>query len=452
MLKESPPSSFPVLRSLMPIPAYIELCRDVYFSIDEYTDTDFIIANSGLYYLFTEHFCPTDNEDLRKQYFVWGRLCRDALMEAVGSLTICLPAHVRSVQALVLGASHAIELAKPWLAWRLICFAAQLAIAAGFHEKAFMENNENEIKKTKMLLFWYVFAVEKGLALRLGRASVLRVCDITVPKDMKSLSLSRPWKTLVPFWVWNATMHDKLYESLYSRAAATCSDEDIVRAADRLLAELKEVEPYDKVREGCIEGNNTGKLERLENVLAVSQKVLYYTTATLISRAKVMRGTPPTLSPECLDYARAAIHAHHECMSILNGDRHIMNIYMHWRVLHVPFVPVLVLYCNVVSQGDSDDLHRLQEFAEGLEVTANLSASAKEFFERSKELHQSAISQFEAVNRGSFTPEQSIFSNGLHQYFAGNMFPAMEDEYGTAEISGHQIQAMFGGQHMMGLF
>lgn len=89
----------------MPVPAYIELCRDVYFSIDEYADTDFIIANSGLYYLFTEHFCPTDNEDLRKQYFVWGRLCRDAMMQAVGSLTVCLPAHIKSVQALVLGVS-----------------------------------------------------------------------------------------------------------------------------------------------------------------------------------------------------------------------------------------------------------------------------------------------------------------------------------------------------------
>ncbi|KAK1842280.1 hypothetical protein CCHR01_15093 [Colletotrichum chrysophilum] len=452
MLKESPPSSFPILRSLMPVPAYIELCRDVYFSIDEYADTDFIIANSGLYYLFTEHFCPTDNEDLRKQYFVWGRLCRDAMMQAVGSLTVCLPAHIKSVQALVLGASHAIELAKPWLAWRLISFAAQLAIAAGFHEDAFMESDDVKIKKAKMLLFWYVYAVEKGLALRLGRASIIRVCDITLPKDMSCLSLSRPWKSMLPFWVWNATMHDKLYEALYSRAAATCCDEDIVLAADRLLAELKEVEPYDKVREDCIFGNNTGKLERLENVLAVSQKALYYTTATLISRAKVMRTTPPTLSPQCLEYARAAIHAHHECMSILNGDRHIMNIYIHWRVLHVPFVPVLVLYCNVVSQGDSDDLQRLQEFAKGLEVTANLSASAKEFCERSKELHRSAISQFEAVNRGSFTQEQSIFSNGLHQYFAGNVFPAVEDEYGTADISGERIQTMFGGQHMMGLF
>lgn len=115
-----------------------------------------------------------------------------------------------------------------------------------------MESDDVKIKKAKMLLFWYVYAVEKGLALRLGRASIIRVCDITLPKDMSCLSLSRPWKSMLPFWVWNATMHDKLYEALYSRAAATCCDEDIVVAADRLLAELKEVEPYDKVWEDCI--------------------------------------------------------------------------------------------------------------------------------------------------------------------------------------------------------
>lgn len=83
--------------------AFIDLCREVYFSIDDYSDTDFIIVNSGLYYLFTEYFIPKDNVDLQKQFISWGALCRTAVTAAISSLGANLPARAENVQALILG-------------------------------------------------------------------------------------------------------------------------------------------------------------------------------------------------------------------------------------------------------------------------------------------------------------------------------------------------------------
>ncbi|OLN89244.1 Lactose regulatory protein LAC9-like protein 4, partial [Colletotrichum chlorophyti] len=240
-LKENPPRSFSILRCFMPVSAYIDICRNVYFSVDDYSDTEFIIANYGLYSLFTEYFCPSENADSRKQHLIWGSLCKDAMTAAVGALKLCLPAEIQSVHALAICTGHAIEVGKPWLGWRLACYAAQLCIAAGFHDEAFMSNDEEKDKNAKILLFWYVYAMEKGLALRLGRASVIPDCDITLTKDLACLSLPKPWSSIIPFWTWNASMHSRLYESLYSRSALAASKNDVSRSADSLLSEMKAV-------------------------------------------------------------------------------------------------------------------------------------------------------------------------------------------------------------------
>lgn len=36
--------------------------------------------------------------------------------------------------------------------------------------------------QVKTVLFWHVYSLEKGLGLRLGRASGIQECDITIPR------------------------------------------------------------------------------------------------------------------------------------------------------------------------------------------------------------------------------------------------------------------------------
>nr|XP_036577404.1 fungal specific transcription factor domain-containing protein [Colletotrichum truncatum]KAF6784375.1 fungal specific transcription factor domain-containing protein [Colletotrichum truncatum] len=339
-------------------------------------------------------------------------------------------------------ASHSVEMAHPWLAWRLASYAAQLCIAAGFHDETYMTKDVKETKDTKVLLFWHVYAMEKGLALRLGRSSLIRNCDITLPCDMASLALPKPWDVILPFWVWNASMHDKLYKSLYSRTAIKAPDEAVFKSADDLLAELVAVEPNEK-------DTNKGNLERLGNVLAASRKVLYYTTATLISRVKVIRAPNPTLPPDCVEYAKAAIHAHHDCMSMMNGHRHVMNIYLHWSIIHAPFVPVLVLFCEVVSRQDAEALQLLEHFAKSLELTTDLSPSAQEFYEMTQNLCQVAKLQMESSVETALELSLSLSTSSLSQYFAASMLSVAGDENVAIHLPSEQMELMFGGHNVM---
>ncbi|KAF6824061.1 fungal specific transcription factor domain-containing protein, partial [Colletotrichum plurivorum] len=422
-LKEMAPSSFVVLRCLMPISDYIDLCRNVYFSIDDYSDTEFIIANSGLFYLFTEYFYPSGNTDLQRQYLAWGQQCRNALLAAVGSLGACLLARPESVRAVVIGASHAVEVAKPWFAWRLSCYAAQLCVAGGFHDTAFMKIDDEETRRMKSLLFWYVYSMEKGLALRLGRASFVRECDITLSRDMKSLFLPKPWDSILPFWAWNAFMHSKLYEVLYSQAATSASDEEVIVAADRLLDELKAAET-------CHQASHSGKMDKLEDVLIMSQKVSYYITATLIARAKLINSSPSTWPPDCLEFARAAIQRHHEVMRMIREDRHMMNIYLHCL----------------------EDLQRLGDFAESLSPSADLSPAADELFKVSKDLYDTAKRQMETRMENVWVSPGMLSNTGLNQYFATALFPGVTDSTAIPDSTSEQLELMFGGQQIMGFF
>ncbi|KAF6810011.1 hypothetical protein CMUS01_13559 [Colletotrichum musicola] len=433
----------------MPISNYIDLCRNVYFSIDDYSDTEFIIANSGLFYLFTEYFYPSGNTDLQRQYLAWGQQCRNALLAAVGGLGACLLARPESVRAVVIGASHAVEVAKPWFAWRLSCYAAQLCVAGGFHDNAFMKNDDEDTRRMKSLLFWYVYSLEKGLALRLGRASFVRECDITLSRDMKSLFLPKPWDSILPFWAWNAFMHSKLYEVLYSQAATSASDEEVIVSADRLLDELNAAETYHRVYE---QASHSGKMDRLEDVLIVSQKVSYYITATLIARAKLINGSPSTWPLDCLEFARAAIKGHHEVMSMTREDRHMMNIYLHWRILHAPFVPIIVLFCHAISQHSLEDLQRLGDFAESLSASADLSPAADELFKVSKDLYNTAKKQMETRMENIWVSPGMLSNTGLNQYFATALFPGVTDSTAIPDSTSEQLELMFGGQQIMGFF
>ena len=89
---------------------FIGLCRNVFFAIDDYSDIDFIIAMSGLYYLFTESFYASGTGSSGAQNNGYGPLCRRALKTALWAAGAFLPPRMDSVQALILGVSDGLYL------------------------------------------------------------------------------------------------------------------------------------------------------------------------------------------------------------------------------------------------------------------------------------------------------------------------------------------------------
>lgn len=94
-----------------------------------------------------------------------------------------------------------------------------MCLAVGLHSsQAMITEQENSVQR-KMCLFWAVYALEKTVALRLGRPSTIRDQDITIPRltlgrKMASLAFNR-----LPDWIDIASLYGCLYDSLYSPPA-----------------------------------------------------------------------------------------------------------------------------------------------------------------------------------------------------------------------------------------
>ncbi|KPM46026.1 hypothetical protein AK830_g438 [Neonectria ditissima] len=424
-VKEKPPTSFLALRCVISIEHFMDLCRNVFFAIDDYSDVDFIIAVSGLYYLFTERFHTSETDPSWEQYRHYGILCGRALESALTALGAFLPARTDSVQALVLGSSHAIEMSKPWLAWRMVGLAAHLCLTMGWHDAATSSDTE-QMRNTKVLLFRHVYAMERGLSLRLGRASVFHDYDTILDSHLGELSLSEPWPKLFSFWVGNASIQGKVYERLYSKAALLASESSLSEHADSLMGELHSLGLESFYVLGTYPPMSLATT--LEEVLAVSDKVTYYSTATLICRAKTLKDQSFTFSPDCVDNARKALQAHEECMQITNENSHYRSIYLHWRILHSPFIPFIVIFGNLIKTFMVDDLCRLRSFVDSLQTSTDLSTSVKRLHRISQALCEVGRVCLEKRMQGQQTETSFLGNAGLGQDARGLVFSSSEEE------------------------
>lgn len=94
-----------------------------------------------------------------------------------------------------------------------------MCLTLGLHSsQAVITEQENAVQR-KMCLFWAVYALEKAVALRLGRPSTIRDQGITIPRltlgrEMTSLAFNR-----LPDWIDVASLYGCLYDSLYSLTA-----------------------------------------------------------------------------------------------------------------------------------------------------------------------------------------------------------------------------------------
>ena len=84
---------------VLPLEKFTEICRKVYFAVDQYSEVEFILANGFLYYIFAEHVAVSGNVDYG-EYFC---ICRKNLHDGLMRLPLFLPASMEVIAALTLG-------------------------------------------------------------------------------------------------------------------------------------------------------------------------------------------------------------------------------------------------------------------------------------------------------------------------------------------------------------
>ena len=96
----------------------------------------------------------------------------------------------------------------------------------GYHRRVTQEGDTQADIKRKMSVFWFIYVMDKSLALCFGRPSTLQDYDIAleylqVPDDHPS----HPWPFTHRAWIVYARLSGEVYEHLYSARAQFGSTE-----------------------------------------------------------------------------------------------------------------------------------------------------------------------------------------------------------------------------------
>ncbi|KAJ9165344.1 Fungal specific transcription factor [Coniochaeta hoffmannii] len=356
----------------LPMLQFSETCLSVYFSTD-YSEADFIIVNMGLRYLFwtySHEAPPEEREELEE----FSRLCSANLETALSALPLHVPATTDMITALILGAYYTMELSKPSLSWILLSKASELCQTLGYHRIGSFKNDTPEDSRYKQFLFWVVYLLDKGLSLRLGRASTIQDYEITVPYPSReglhsATKSSQCVSAFIRLWIMISQVQGQIYERLYCPEAITQSESVRLSRAQALAERLEEIgqaQGREMEKMNAITRDNFG--DELTDFCIVSDEVLRLSLLTLVYRAVPHpAGSPTTFRAECIDAARATLAKHQECMAVIEkGSIGLFSTYMHWTILFAPFVSFIVLFCQVVETKDRADLARLQAFVSSL--------------------------------------------------------------------------------------
>ncbi|RDA94601.1 hypothetical protein CP533_2461, partial [Ophiocordyceps camponoti-saundersi (nom. inval.)] len=325
-IKNSPPTLFSITCTIVGINDFDALCRSAYYpssAPDDSTDAKFIIVNAMLYNLFTEQFSLSTDPVVQGEY------------------------------------------GSAFVAWHLISTAARLCQAGRFHHADALRNNSAQLSRQKRIIFWHVYSLERGVCLGLGRSSVILECDIDISREPDLEGFGSPEISgLFGLWIRIGCLQGRIYESLYSRAASALPHKDLVRNAETLAVECRELEVkssiYRKQLYGCHANLHSSDVVHL---FLRGDEIQFLATLTLVYRLiPASESSISRFSNECLEAARRAIHVHQDCVRFIDNSNCVKSIYIHWYLTITPFTPFFVLICYVIETLSAQDLQILQDF------------------------------------------------------------------------------------------
>lgn len=379
------------------------------------------------------------------------------------------------------------------------CSAATLCTSLGYHRLACHQGPSDEtpsqasppkerLSEKKQALFWFAYMLDKGLALRFGRASVLQDYDIALPKAIPGTgsiigrvagpaAAPDPWKDVLAFWIQLAEIQGQTYEYLYSSTALQRSVEERVESARMLVAKLTTVAARTSELHAVLAAEESRKNDDAFALMSInmalkSDEVSHYSALALIYRAipPSEHGRPSRFNDECIAAARAAFASHQECMEITASSLSMNAAYLHWTVLYAPFVPFIVIFCHAIETSDKEDLKRLEQFANSLHAARAVSGAVDKlhrlcrimcdvaalYVEAKEAEHQTADANMTPLGNdfnmylsqlGLVPPAQPSFDAGGDAAAGG-----LDSDMLSASYQAAQLGDWFeGGTHMMGL-
>ncbi|KAJ3472733.1 hypothetical protein NLG97_g10756 [Lecanicillium saksenae] len=331
--KASPVTLFTIMCDLVGVTDITTLCRAVYFPTEDVSDATFAVVSALLYNLFLEQHSLSSDPTVREEYYRHFQLCRANLETTLANLPMLLSAKIDNVQALLLGSLYAVDVSRPTVAWHFASAGAQLCLTGGFHRQDTLKHDPPEVARIKRILFWHIYTLDKGLGLRLGRASVIHECDIDIPRVFEFDLLDSGGADTVPtMWVEISGLQSVIYEQLYSPAALHCPQAELVQRARTLAEECRKLGVRgDRARSNAYSYIKQMNISDVVDVFIRGDEVQYYVTQTLIYRViPAPERSVSRFCDECLEAARRAMSAHQDCARLIDLGSFVKTIYVHW--------------------------------------------------------------------------------------------------------------------------
>ncbi|KIW20124.1 hypothetical protein PV08_00699 [Exophiala spinifera] len=391
---------------LLDVERLSDLCRKIYFPTDDYTIATFITVHVALYFLCNQ--MPKDTaKDLNFSSDELQQLadtCAHNAETAMRSMRLFMEASFETIEALLLAAMMTVEHSNLSLGWTLMTTASRMLQDAGYHRLPPYSVAPEATKKR--IVFWLVYALERSLALCLGRSSNIQDCDITVERPKVPEELNGPFGLLYLGWIHLGELQGQIYEQLYCARAQKQSPEAKGHVARALAGRLFEMEAHFKIE---IEGYPFAEAVS-ENLH--STRISLATLLTLIYRM-----IPPDPLPSgqphhplkfhdlAIKSAREAVIMHNDAWNVLrHRQRQEWYLFVVWTVQWSPFVPYIVVFGNAIADRNVEDLQLLKEVVDGLESIADMSPGAGKLYRSCQKFYQIAsiyLAQVKADNNES---------------------------------------------------
>ncbi|KAL8905955.1 MAG: hypothetical protein Q9171_006466 [Xanthocarpia ochracea] len=352
------------------LPTLISHCQKVFFATEPYSIATFIIVNTSLVYLLR------GLTDQAKLDFHISRADLDPHLEtlpknvdfALRKLPLVAAHTMDNITALHLACSLAIESSIQASAWDILSTAARMALSAGLHRLG-RRSGDNE-QRIKRITFWSIYAMDRSMALSLGRAPNIQDYDIQTDRLVFPGDIDSPIGPMLACWVDVADLQGQTYHQLYSAQAQNQPPGTKSIAAKQLATRCLELQKSFQLC-SSFEGHFFEGLQ--------VQEIGFQSLLAMIYRMVPPADSthPLQFGEDCLRSARAALRLHN------NGWSHVgapgkysdddWRIFIHWSTLFSPFVPFICIFGNVIAQSDLEDLALLGDFVSTLRSAAEQS-------------------------------------------------------------------------------
>jgi hypothetical protein len=237
--KETRTVMFDLLLNWMSLQRLTDFCKAVFFSVDEYPPSTAIIVFGNLFWLFEEFSWRAPEQHEQNEYRQCADLCRTNFEACVSSLDIFLPATPENVEALLMGAMYGIDTSRLNVSWKLKSVALTLAQTLGWHRAQSVKDDDKETRVRKEKMFYFLYVLDKGLSLRLGRASFFQDYDIDLPyPELGDDALGRACTEEYRLFIQVSRVQGLVYEQLYSPGALREDAETRIHRAQILVDQL----------------------------------------------------------------------------------------------------------------------------------------------------------------------------------------------------------------------